>query len=121
MLDASWTHARHRVAAEELARRTHSDLVRLECRTSADLAAARLAARGPTASDATAAIGRAMSAAADPWPDAVTVCTSGELADSLHRAAQAWQAAPTRTKGASVAKRIDLTRHVRIGLAADTA
>ena len=38
---------------------------------------------------------RAMSAAADPWPDAVTVCTSGELADSLHRAAQAWQAAPT--------------------------
>ena len=50
--------------------------------------------RGPTASDATAAIGRAMAAAADPWPDAVTVCTSGELADSLHQAAQAWQAAP---------------------------
>ena len=92
MLDASWTHARHRMAAEELARRTHSDLVRLECRAPADLAAARLADRGPTASDATAAIGRAMSAAADPWPDAVTVCTSGELADSLHRAAQAWQA-----------------------------
>ena len=94
VLDASWTHARHRAAADELARRTHSDLVHLECRVPADLAAARLADRGPTASDATAAIGRAMAAAADPWPDAVTVCTSGELADSLHRAAQAWQAAP---------------------------
>jgi hypothetical protein len=94
VLDASWTHARHRAAADELARRTHSDLVHLKCRVPADLAAARLADRGPTASDATAAIGRAMAAAADPWPDAVTVCTSGELADSLHRAAQAWQAAP---------------------------
>jgi hypothetical protein len=39
-----------------------------------------------------------MAAAADPWPDAVTVCTSGKLADSLRQAAQAWQAAPTRTK-----------------------
>ncbi len=97
VLDASWTHARHRMAADELARRTHSDLVRLECRVAPDVAAARLARRGPTASDATAAIGRAMSAAADPWPDAVAVCTSGGLAASLRRAAQAWQAAPTRT------------------------
>ena len=94
VLDASWTHARHREAAHELAARTHSDLVRLECRTPTDLAAARLASRGPTASDATAVIGRAMSAAADPWPDAVTVCTSGELVASVHRAAQAWQTAP---------------------------
>jgi predicted kinase len=98
VLDASWTHARHRVAADELAARTPSDLVRLECRTPTDLAAARLTSRGPTASDATAAIGRAMAAAADPWPDAVAVCTSGELAASLHRAAEAWQAAPTRTE-----------------------
>ena len=98
VLDASWTHARHRVAAQELARRSHSDLIHLECRAPTDLAAARLASRGPTASDATAAVGGAMSAAADPWPDAVTVCTSGKLAESLHRAAEAWQAAPTRTK-----------------------
>jgi aminoglycoside phosphotransferase family enzyme/predicted kinase len=98
VLDASWTHAQHRVAAEELAARTHSDLVCLECRAPGDLAAARLMSRGPTASDATAAVGRAMSAAADPWPDAVTVCTSGELAASLRRAAQAWQAVPARTE-----------------------
>jgi len=98
VLDASWTHARHRVAADHLARRTDSDLIQLECRAPADLAAARLASRGPTASDATPAIGCAMAAAADPWPDAVTVCTSGKLADSLRQAAQAWQAAPTRTK-----------------------
>ena len=76
---------RHREAADELARRTHSELVRLQCRAPADLAAARLADRGPTPSDATPAIGRAMAAAADPWPDAVTVCTSGGLAESLHR------------------------------------
>ena len=38
-----------------------------------------------------------MAATADPWPDAVTVCTSGGLADSLHRAAQTWQAATLGT------------------------
>jgi aminoglycoside phosphotransferase family enzyme/predicted kinase len=97
VLDASWIHARHRVAAEELARRTHSDLVRLQCHTPTDLAAERLTSRGPTTSDATAAIARAMSAASDPWPDAIPVCTSGEFAASLHQAAQAWQAAPRQT------------------------
>jgi hypothetical protein len=99
VLDASWTHARHRAAAEDLARRTHSDLVRLECRAPADLAAARLVGRGPTASDATVAIARAMSTAADPWPEAVAVRTSDELAQSLHQAAEAWRSAPVRTAG----------------------
>ena len=94
MLDASWTHARHRAAADELAARTHSDLVRLECRVSADVAAARLARRGPTASDATAAVARAMCAAADPWPEAVPVPTSGEIAESLRRATEAWGTRP---------------------------
>ena len=104
----SRTHARHRAAAEELARRTHSDLVCLECRAPADLAAARLASRGPTASDATAAIGRAMSAAADPWPDAVTVCTSGEVADCCAPGGPAMAGRADANGGASVAKRIDL-------------
>ena len=67
LVDASWTHARHRAAADELVLRTHSDLVRLQCRVPVDVAAARLVQRGPTASDATAAVARAMSADADPW------------------------------------------------------
>ena len=92
VLDASWTRIRHRTAAEELARRTCSDLVRLECRTTADIAARRIATRGPTASDATAPIARAMSRAADPWPDAVPVPTSGAVFESLEWAASAWRA-----------------------------
>jgi len=98
VLDASWTHARHRPAAEELARHTCSELVCLECRVPADVAAARLAGRGPTASDATAPIARTMSAAADPWPEALAVPTSGNLAESLHRAAEVWRTAPGRTQ-----------------------
>jgi len=98
VLDASWTHARHRPAAEELARHTCSELVCLECRVPADVAAARLAGRGPTASDATAPIARTMSAAADPWPEAVAVPTSGNLAESLHQAAEVWRTAPGRTQ-----------------------
>ena len=98
VLDASWTHARHRVAAAELARRTHSDLVALHCRVPADVASARMANRGPIASDATAAVSRAMSTTADPWPDASTVCTSGAPAASLERAAGLWRSAPGRTE-----------------------
>ena len=94
VIDASWTRARHRQAAEDLARRSFSDLVSLECRTTAEIAAQRLAQRGPNASDATASIARAMSANADPWPQAVTVLTSGSVAASLDRAASAWRAAP---------------------------
>jgi predicted kinase len=94
VLDASWTRARHRAAAEELARRSYSDLVRLEFRTTADIAGRRIATRGPTASDATAPVARAMSRAADPWPDAVPVSTSGAVSESLECAASAWRARP---------------------------
>jgi predicted kinase len=90
VLDASWTRAGHRQAAAELARRTHSDLVALTCRAAADVAAGRIGARGPTASDATAAVARAMAASADPWPEAVVVPTSGSVAQSLEEAAAAW-------------------------------
>jgi hypothetical protein len=94
VIDGSWTRARHRQAADDLARRTSSDLVPLECRTPAEIAARRLADRGPTASDATAPIARAMSADADPWPQAVPVSTSGSVVESLEAAAAAWRATP---------------------------
>ena len=94
VLDASWTRARHRQAAEELARRSFSDLVSLQCRTTAEITAQRIAHRAPTASDATAALARAMSADADPWPQAVTVSTSASVSESLDQVASAWRNAP---------------------------
>jgi aminoglycoside phosphotransferase family enzyme/predicted kinase len=94
VLDASWTRARHRQAAEELARRSFSDLVSLQCRTTAEIAAQRIAHRAPTASDATAPLARAMSADADPWPQAVTVSTSASVSESLDQVASAWRNAP---------------------------
>jgi aminoglycoside phosphotransferase family enzyme/predicted kinase len=97
VLDASWTQLRHRAAAQELARRSHSDLVCLECCTTAEIAARRIETRGPTASDATEWIARAISAAADPWPEAVPVPTSGTVTESLECAASAWRAASART------------------------
>jgi aminoglycoside phosphotransferase family enzyme/predicted kinase len=97
VIDASWTHARHRRTAADLARRTSSDLVGLECRTTPAIAARRLATREPTASDATESVARAMSASADPWAEAVPVPTSGPVAESLERAASAWRAASAGT------------------------
>ncbi|MDF3051349.1 MAG: gluconate kinase [Pseudonocardia sp.] len=94
VLDASWTRARHRQAAEELARRSFSDLVSLQCRTTAEITAQRIAHRAPTASDATAPLARAMSADADPWPQAVTVSTSASVSESLDQVASAWRNAP---------------------------
>lgn len=93
VLDASWTSARHRRAAEELGRRTHSDLVRLRCRTSAETASHRLLTRGPTTSDATPAVATAMATSADPWPEALVVPTSGSVEKSRERAESAWRQA----------------------------
>jgi aminoglycoside phosphotransferase family enzyme/predicted kinase len=90
VLDASWTSARHRHAAEKLAHDTHSDLVALRCHTSPETAAHRIRTRGPTASDATAAVATAMAATADPWPEAVDVDTTGSIEQSAACAASAW-------------------------------
>lgn len=96
VLDASWTCGHHRRAAEELARRTCSDLVRLQCRTTADSAGKRIVTRGRTSSDATVAVSLAMSAEAEPWPEAVTIPTCGTVAESLELASSVWRGAPTR-------------------------
>ena len=91
ILDASWTAARHREIAREVAARTHSELVEIECRTAFGLARERLLTRGPTASDATVEIATAMAASADPWPEAVVVDTSGSVQASVDQAAAVWQ------------------------------
>jgi aminoglycoside phosphotransferase family enzyme/predicted kinase len=99
VLDASWTSARHRKAAVDLARRTYSEFVALECHAPLEVALRRIDARGPTASDATGAVARAMAAVADPWTDAVAVATSGPVDGSVERAADAWRAAPRTIAG----------------------
>ncbi|MGI5132839.1 AAA family ATPase [Pseudonocardia sp. CA-107938] len=90
VLDASWIAARHRVAAAAVSARTGSEFVPLRCCASADVAARRIADRGPTASDATPAIAAAMAAVADPWPQAVVVDTSGVPATALAQALRAY-------------------------------
>lgn len=86
ILDASWSNAHWRSAADQLARSTSSDLVELRCETPVDLTTARIrsrARRGRDPSDATPEVAAAMAAAVDPWPNAVTVDTSGQPDEAL--------------------------------------
>ena len=77
VLDASWTDARYRAAAAEIARDTCSELVELECMAPTEVAAERLRSRGAAdVSDATPAVAEAMTAIADPWPSARRIDTS---------------------------------------------
>jgi predicted kinase len=78
-----------------LAARSSSDLVALQCRTSAEVAAQRIHARGATASDATSAIAVAMAAVADPWPEATVVDTTAALDRCAADAVNAWYREPT--------------------------
>jgi len=83
VLDASWHDARHRALAARTADRVHSRLVALRCTAPADLAAARLRDRADTLSDADPAIASAMTAAEDPWPQALPVPTDGPALAAL--------------------------------------
>ncbi|MFI6494443.1 AAA family ATPase [Streptomyces sp. NPDC050564] len=79
VLDATWSHAGQREAAQRTAERTSADLVALHCQVPDDVSAARLNTRGPGASDAHVDVATAMAAAEPPWAEAVTVDTSGPL------------------------------------------
>lgn len=82
VLDASWTRAEHRDAARALAVEAVADVVELRCELDPELAAARIRARaaeGTDASDADEAVAAVLAAAADPWPDAVVLDTSGRV------------------------------------------
>ncbi|WP_328333183.1 MULTISPECIES: bifunctional aminoglycoside phosphotransferase/ATP-binding protein [unclassified Streptomyces] len=89
VVDASWNLDVWRRAATEAARRHDADLVALRCEVPRDVAAMRLAARPPGPSDAGPVVGDAMAAAAEPWPEAVTVDTSGSPAAAVERAVAA--------------------------------
>jgi len=94
VLDASWTCAAIRRAVEALDRRTHSDLVPLECNVPAETARTRIATRTRMASDASAAIAELMAAGSDPWPAAATIRTDTTPGEALELAAEEWRATP---------------------------
>lgn len=78
VVDASWSSAAHRHAAEAVARATSSDLVQIRCDAAPGIAAARISSRlerGDDVSDATPAIAAAMARRFDPWPDASFIDT----------------------------------------------
>lgn len=89
VVDATWNLRAWRSAAMEAARRHDADLVSVRCQVPRDVGAQRLAARLPGPSDAGPAVGDAMEAASDPWPEAVTIDTSGALAAAVERAVAA--------------------------------
>jgi uncharacterized protein len=86
VLDASWTDRGFRRRAAELAERTSSDLVELQCTVPTAVAAARLTRRrwnGKDASDADPDVAARMAVRADSWPSATRLSTEAEPAAVL--------------------------------------
>jgi aminoglycoside phosphotransferase family enzyme/predicted kinase len=77
VLDASWTDADLRARAARVARDAHAEFVALRCEVADSVAAERIRTRGRTMSDAGTGTAAAMAADAAPWPDAVTLDTTG--------------------------------------------
>jgi len=80
VLDATFTDPRWRGAAEELARRTSSDLVVMECRAGLGTVVDRVRARrveGLDLSEADEAVARSLAGATGPWTGAVVLDTDG--------------------------------------------
>ncbi len=85
ILDASWTDARRRRAAQDLADEVAADLLAVECRLDPTEAARRIERReraGDDPSDATVEVAAAMAQRADPWPEATVIDTSGPPGDA---------------------------------------
>jgi uncharacterized protein len=89
VLDASWTVARRRADAGDVAARTSSDLLELQCSAPPDLTVRRMRRRltlGGDASDATPEIAAKLAVMQEPWPSAAMVDTSAGPADALAKA-----------------------------------
>jgi aminoglycoside phosphotransferase family enzyme/predicted kinase len=85
VLDASWSWQEHRRRARAVAEREAADIVELRCVVPDHLADERLAVRqasGTSISDADAEVRALIAAAADAWPTAAVVDTSGTPAGS---------------------------------------
>lgn len=86
VLDASWLDPRWREEVRLLASRTHAMLSELRCEcpeSVVDLRIARRSADGRDASEATAAVAHALTASAEPWPDAIVIDTNCPLGDAV--------------------------------------
>ncbi len=75
--DASWICADLRAAAAAVADGAAADVVQLHCTAPAELAARRMSSRTGSASDAALLVAEEMAAAQAPWPEAITIDTSG--------------------------------------------
>jgi predicted kinase len=98
VLDASWTRDEHRRAARALGAETHSAVVELRCAAAAATVIDRLAHRTGDASDADPAIAAAMSADADPWPQAQAIITDQDPDRSADRALAVITGPPEQNK-----------------------
>ncbi|MGW1892508.1 bifunctional aminoglycoside phosphotransferase/ATP-binding protein [Streptomyces sp. NPDC002004] len=79
VLDATWSDARQREAALNMAEDVSADLIALHCRVPGSVSAARLHSRAPGASDADVAVATAIAAQEPPWAEAIAIDTSGPL------------------------------------------
>ncbi|MFE5191156.1 AAA family ATPase [Streptomyces sp. NPDC056628] len=86
VLDATWSTAQQREAAQRVAEATSADLVALHCQVPEEVVASRLSSRAPGPSDAGPEIAAAMAAREPAWPEAVTIDTSGRLENAVSRA-----------------------------------
>jgi aminoglycoside phosphotransferase family enzyme/predicted kinase len=92
VLDATWGDAEIRDLARAAGAAQVADVVELECRVAADVAAARVSTRlaaGGDASEATPEVAARLASSFESWPEAVALDTGGEPEDSLAAALQA--------------------------------
>lgn len=86
ILDASWSTAGWRQAARRMAEDSCAELVELRCDAALPLAERRVAerrAKGPSTSDATVEVARALHDRFESWPEATTIDTNGPVDASV--------------------------------------
>jgi aminoglycoside phosphotransferase family enzyme/predicted kinase len=107
MLDASWTSARYRRAAEALAGECTAVLTELRCDLPLAECARRLVSR-PDAhgSDADTGVLSELVARADPWPAAAPISTDGPVAEAAEAVADLLARAPVTATGPERARAV---------------
>ncbi|WP_338596182.1 AAA family ATPase [Saccharopolyspora sp. SCSIO 74807] len=96
LLDASWSSAREREHAREVARETFADIVEIRCAAPADLARQRIDARRDDPSEATGAVADEMRSRFADWPEAVEVDTSGAAGGAVAAARRYVESPPAQ-------------------------
>ncbi|KRE33895.1 hypothetical protein ASG82_21445 [Mycobacterium sp. Soil538] len=88
ILDGTWRDAAHRQQARDVGRETASEVIEFICGAPVEAAMRRVAARGPSASDATPEIAAALSDAHEDWPQAHRLDTTRPVEESIAEAQQ---------------------------------